>query len=135
MARERRPPSARPRNSADKKQEKDAAETRDHDEHPATKKDVNSHATAPSASDEPLKHDENQQSSSSEVTDTRTFQQLVHDYGDDSKWRPLLHSIVCTRPSRRQPLTCNVVLSLNELFHAQPSDSNVELNTETDEGK
>lgn len=135
MARERRPPSARSRDAAGKTQEKNAAETHNHNEHPATQKDVNSYAAASSASDGSLKHDENQQSSSSEVTDTRTFQQLVHDYGDDSKWRPLLHSIVCTRPSRRQPLTCNVVLSLNELFHAQPSDSNVELNPETDEGK
>ena len=47
-----------------------------------------------------------------------------------------LHLVIAfARPSRRRLLTGNVVLSLNELFHAQPFKSNVGAQTETDEGK
>ncbi|KAM0705053.1 hypothetical protein Q7P35_007840 [Cladosporium inversicolor] len=73
-------------------------------------KDDTSHAAASPVGDETNKHDEHQQSSFPEVVDTRTFSQLVQDYGDD-------------------------MLSLNELFHAQPSDSDVEAKTETGDGK
>lgn len=48
-------------------------------------KDDTSHAAASSVGDETNKHDEHQQSSFPEVVDTRTFSQLVQDYGDDSK--------------------------------------------------
>ncbi|GAB7323343.1 hypothetical protein MBLNU13_g05808t1 [Cladosporium sp. NU13] len=110
MARERRPPSARSRDTANTKQAKDAVETRDPNVKPATKKDDLSHKTGSPAGDETNKNDEHEQSSSSQVEDNRTFQQLVHDYGDD-------------------------MLNLNELFHAQPSDRNVEVKPETDKGK
>ena len=86
MARERRPPSARSSDMARSTQAKDAAETHDDKEQPAIEKDSSSHAAVPTADDDTNKHDEFQQSSSSEVQDTRTFQQLVKDYGDDSKW-------------------------------------------------
>jgi len=92
MARERRPPSARSSDLAKSKQAKGAADTPDHKDQPLIEKDDTSHAAASSAGDETDKHDELRQSSSLEVEDTRTFQQLVKDYGDDSKWFFLPHS-------------------------------------------
>jgi hypothetical protein len=86
MARERRLPSARSSATPNNKQAKVAAETQDHAEKPAIERDDTSHTATPSVGNETQKHDDQQQSSSSEVEDTRTFQQLVHDYGDDSKW-------------------------------------------------
>lgn len=98
-------------------------------------KDDTARTAASSAGDETNNHDEHQQTSSSEVEDAHTFQQLVYDNGDDSKWHFLSRSIVCSRPSRRHTLIVNVVLSLNELFHAQPSNSDAEAKTETGDGK
>lgn len=85
MARERRLPSARSGAADSNKQAKNATETHDHAENLAIEKDDTSHAAALSAGDETNKLDGHQPNSSSEVEDTRTFQQLVHDYGDDSK--------------------------------------------------
>jgi len=96
MARERRLPSNRSSAFARKRQAKAPAETqtRDHDDKPAIEKsmnDVSRTAASSARGDETNKHDEHddrepQQNSSAEVLqDTRTFQQLVHDYGNDSK--------------------------------------------------
>ena len=69
------------------KQAKAATEIQDHKAQPSIEKDDTAHTAASSAGgDETQKHDELERSPSSEVEDTRTFQQLVHDYGDDSKW-------------------------------------------------
>ena len=94
MARVRRLPSARSGIASNNTQAKNCAETRDRHEKPQIEKDDNSHATAPSAGDETKKNDEHQQSVSSQVGDNRTFQRLVHDYGDDSKWHTLFNSLV-----------------------------------------
>jgi hypothetical protein len=85
MARERRLPSARSGAAGSNKQAKNATETHDHAVNLAIEKDDTFHAAASSASDETKKQDDHQQNSLAEVEDTRTFQQLVHDYGDDSK--------------------------------------------------
>jgi len=85
MARERRPPSARSSIATNSKQAKDAAETPDHSEKPVIEKDHPFQTAASPAGDNVDINDENRQSSSLEVEDTRTFQQLVKDYGDDSK--------------------------------------------------
>jgi hypothetical protein len=99
MARERRLPSARSSVAGSNKQAKGVAETHDDNEKPAVEKDETSHAAASSAGDEVNKHDEPKQSSSSELEDTRTFQQLVHDYGDDSKWQLFRHChYICLIP-------------------------------------
>lgn len=85
MARERRLPSARSSDTSSNKKGKCPAETQDHKDQPAIEDDETARTAASSAGDKTNKHDEYQQSSFPEVTDTRTFQQLVHDYGDDSK--------------------------------------------------
>jgi hypothetical protein len=85
MARERRLPSARSSASTSSKQAKDATETGEQQEKRSMDKDDISHTVVSSAGEETLKHDEHQQRFSSEAKDTRTFHQLVHDYGDDSK--------------------------------------------------
>jgi hypothetical protein len=85
MARERRLPSARSSATANNKQAKGVADTQESMEKPATEKDDTSHEAASSVGDETKKQDDHQQNSLAEVEDNRTFQQLVHDYGDDSK--------------------------------------------------
>jgi cell fate (sporulation/competence/biofilm development) regulator YlbF (YheA/YmcA/DUF963 family) len=85
MARERRPASARSSEASNDQQAKDTSETHNRNEKPAVEKDESSHTAVSSTEDDQLKHKEHQQSSSSEATDDRTFQQLVQDYGDDSK--------------------------------------------------
>lgn len=85
MARERRLPSARSSETAKSKQANNAVENHYHDEKPAIEKGDISHTVAPSTGDETQKRDELQQDVSTEVEDTRTSQQLVKDYGDDSK--------------------------------------------------
>ena len=101
MARERRLPSIRSSDFASKKQAKAPAETRDHDDKPAIEKnDVSRTAASSTRGDGTNKHDEHDdrepyQSSSAEVLqETRTFQQLVQDYGNDSKCESCLKSLL-----------------------------------------
>ena len=82
MVRQRKLPSAGSSNAAAQKQGSDAAETHDHNDQPATKRDDSPPKPATSTGDKTHQH---QELSPSESEDTRTFQQLVQDYGDDSK--------------------------------------------------
>lgn len=94
MARERRLPSARSSEPAKSKEANNAVESHDHDEKSAIEKSDISHTDALSTGDETQKRDELQQDVSTEVEDTRTSQQLVKDYGNDSKRRLLLASLL-----------------------------------------
>jgi hypothetical protein len=138
MARERRPQSIRSSNATDKKQANNAAEPHNHTKEPTTtaKTNDNSHTDATSVSDEARKQEQTS-TTEPEQEDTRTFQQLVQDYGDDGKCAPYLSCCPCIRSIKNWiGADLHIVLSLNELFHAQPhGDDQAKVKTDTDSGQ
>ena len=84
MARERKLPSTGSSSkSTDKKQANKATDAHNHAEKPITENDdKDCHTDATSPSSEATKHE---QTFTTEPKDSRTFQQLVQDYGHDSE--------------------------------------------------
>jgi hypothetical protein len=140
MARERKLQSIRSSNAADKKQANNAAESHNSTKEPTTttttKTNDNSHTDAISVSDEARKQEQTS-TIEPEQEDTRTFQQLVQDYGDDGKCAPYLSCCPCIRSIKNWiGADLHIVLSLNELFHAQPrGDDQAEVKTDMDSGQ